>query len=125
MHAPSRILWYVVNNQNYFGTKKLRACSFLEEVVVGRAKDLYARFKRLGIYRWEDVLETADGDPNNHIMALRFRNTEILRHPVTLKTIYEVLTSQDGKQPFLQAPQHISEGAFSRLYGHGVLGKKE
>lgn len=122
--SPSRILWYVTDDQGFGGSKMIRACSFLDEVVVGRAKDLFNRFRRLGVYEWKEVLRTAKDVPNGHIMALRFSNTELLSNPIKLKTMSEIMHREENRAPFLQAPMLISIGSFAQLYrsANGPLG---
>jgi len=33
----------------------VKACSRLEEAIIGKPKELFRRFKRLGVYEWKDV----------------------------------------------------------------------
>ena len=120
---PARIFWYVKKAGSYQGTMCVRACSSLDEVIVGRARDLYRRFKRLGIYRWKDILETSKGQPYGNIMALRFSNTELLKNPVDLKSMRNILQEIEGKTPVLQSPQLISQDSFSAIYRMGTENK--
>ncbi len=117
--GPARILWYVTDQKDYKHCKQVRACSFLDEVAVGPAKNLFDRFKRLGIYEWKQILETADNKPRGHIMALRFSNTEGLSKPIGYHTLLKVLMEESGKKPVLQSPQPISAQSFERLYSYG------
>lgn len=72
--APGWILWYVSDGPHY-GARRIRACSCLDEVEIGPAHSLYRKHRRLGVYEWPQILETADGDPARPIMALRFSRT--------------------------------------------------
>lgn len=122
--SPARIFWYVKKTASYHGTMSVRACSSLDEVIVGRARDLYRRFKRLGVYKWKDILMTAKGQPHGVIMALRFSNTELLKNPVDLKCIRNILQETEGKIPVLRSPQLISQDSFSAIYRMATKKKK-
>jgi predicted nucleic acid-binding protein/GNAT superfamily N-acetyltransferase len=114
--APARILWYVTKDNKYQNSMQIRACSSLNEVVVGRAKDLYKRFQRLGVYEWKNVLQTAKGEAKNEIMAFSFSNTEILLHPITLGNLRAIMLDTEAKEPVLQSPQQILPSTFARIY---------
>ncbi|MCX5891339.1 MAG: GNAT family N-acetyltransferase, partial [Deltaproteobacteria bacterium] len=44
--SPARVLWYVTQDKDTPMTSmQVRACSLLDEVIIGRAKDLYSRFE--------------------------------------------------------------------------------
>ncbi len=115
MTSPARILWYVSRSKHLRGSMAIRACSFLDEVVVGPAKTLYHQFERLGVYDWKDVLRTARGSAENHIMALKFSHTAMLPEPVDLSTVREILEEEEGKLPVLQSPQRITPRTFARI----------
>jgi predicted nucleic acid-binding protein/GNAT superfamily N-acetyltransferase len=119
--SPARILWYVSKGIGYQGTKSIRGCSALDEVIVGPARDLYRRFKRLGVYRWTDILSTAKGTPSENIMALRFSNTQLFTNPVTLNSLRDILLKTEGKEPFIQSPQPISPSSFQAIYEMATL----
>ena len=114
--SPARIFWYVSNDKRYSNSKQLRACSFLNEVAIGKPSELFKRFQHLGIYQWDDVFRTANNDTSNNIMALRFSNTEMLLNPVSLEPLREIMQSEDRCNLVLQSPQLISSEAFARLY---------
>jgi hypothetical protein len=120
--SPARILWYVTQDKNNpITSMQIRACSSLDEVIIGRAKDLYNQFERLGIYEWEDVLRTAKHNVNNKIMALRFSNTVILPQPIGLQTLKNIIKEEEGKEPMLQSPQRIHNRTFARIYRAALL----
>ncbi|HYO71833.1 MAG TPA: hypothetical protein VEU33_37725, partial [Archangium sp.] len=118
LKAPARILWYVSQDKKgrFGGTGEVRACSRLEEVVIDTPKPVFRRFRRLGIYEWRHVLETAKGDVNGKIMALRFCDSEALRQPVSRRQMLSVL-KEFGIRTQLQSPLKIPPEAFVRLYG--------
>lgn len=111
--APARIIWYVSQNNRFPGSGSLRAYSRLDEVVVGYPKPLFRQFRRLGIYEWEDVLNTANGD-NKQLMALRFSNTAMLEKPLPWDKAINSLSSV-GIRTQLQSPCPIPESLFFSL----------
>ncbi|MHB8066400.1 MAG: GNAT family N-acetyltransferase [Desulfobaccales bacterium] len=115
--SPARILWYVLPSQKHLtSSKQIRACSSLDEVIIGPPKKLFKRFERLGVYKWPDVLRTANNNINNDIMALRFSNTELLPYPIKLSVLRNIITEEEHKQPSLQSPQRILPNTFARIY---------
>lgn len=116
MQTPSRLLWYVSQAPGFVGVKQIRACSMLDEVHIDAADQLYKRFSRLGVYEWDEVLRTADGDPGGLIMALRFSNTELLPRPIPLSHLEASLHAQEGKAPMLQGPTKLESKTFASLY---------
>lgn len=117
LSAPARILWYVSKRKgNYQGTESIRACSYLDEVVIDKPKRLFAQLRRLGVYEWKDLVKLTKGNTNNEIMAFRFSNTEILPHPISKQTLQEIWTAEMGKNFHIQSPLRIPNDVFSRLY---------
>lgn len=117
IRAPSRILWYISSDDKVPYTKCVRACSSLDEIIIGRAKILYKRFNRLGIYRWEQIKKIAGDDPERNIMALRFSRTEQFPNPVSLQKLKTIYQMHDvGKNFSLQSPLLISSKAFAEIY---------
>ncbi len=112
--APGRILWYVSDKGNLEGRKAIRACSRIAEVVVDKPKTLFRRFKRLGVYEWSDVFETAKHSLDTDIMAIRFHDTELI-HPVPWDTFQEVLR-RNGINTNLESPISITSQAFEEIY---------
>ena len=118
---PGRILWYVSHSNEMQNTnvtlKAIRACSRLDEIIVDKPQKLYKKFKRLGVYKPDNLLRIAKGDPNNSIMAIRFSHTELFTKPVTLKQMREIL----GKQIQTRSPYKIDAESFRIIYNTGVL----
>jgi GNAT superfamily N-acetyltransferase len=113
-----RILWYVSKDKDdgYRGVSAIRACSRLDEVVIGKPDELYRRFRDLGIYERKHIFDTAHQDPNNVIMAIRFSDTELLKTPVTLHKIQEVF----GQKMTIRTSLYISKENFAKVYALGV-----
>lgn len=82
IQAPARLLWYVSKDQGRDPVRQVRATAPLLSVQIDSARNLYREFQRLGVYGWHDVLQTANGDPDNSIMALRFGACQMLPNPI-------------------------------------------
>lgn len=121
--APGRILWYVSDDKKYQGSKRIRACSFLDDVVVGRPKELFRRFDRLGVYEWKHLIELAKEDVDTDLMAVRYSDTQLLTSPILWETFQAVL-QEAGVRTQLQSPQLIPLPVFAKLYRLG-MGYKE
>ena len=121
LSAPARVLWYVSLEKGTPGTMAIRACSRIDEVVVGRPKELFARFRRLGVYQWPDIFELADRDTEKEIMAFRFSGTEHFPRSVPRETVQNEILAREGKgnNPFM-SPVEISETAFFQIYNRGI-----
>ncbi len=119
--APARILWYVNKGKGqYQGTKAIRACSYLDEVVIDKPKALFSRFERYGIYKWKDVFEIAKEDINKKIMAFRFSNTELFKTPVHRDILQAIWKKEEDKNFHIQGPISIPHERFFHLYKLGT-----
>ena len=112
--APARILWYVSKGNDGAGSMSIKACSRLEEVVIGKPKEVFKRFRRLGVFQWKDVFQASKNDLTNDILAFRFSMTERFSKPFPL----DRLEALDVRQPLL-APRRISDAQFATIYSHG------
>ncbi len=117
--APGRILWYVSDDKRYQGAKHIRGCSFLDEVVVGRPKELFRRFDRLGIYTWKNLIELAKGKEDQRIMAIRYSDTQLMLNPIPWDGFQSVLRAA-GVRTQLRSPQLIPSKVFAKLYKQGT-----
>ena len=111
--VPGRILWYVSKGGGD-GSMTVKACSQLEEMRVGKPKELFRRFQRLGVYEWRDVYAAADSNISNDIVAFRFRMTERFKKPVGMDT----LESLGIRGPFM-SPRKINDSQFAAIYRKG------
>lgn len=113
-----RILWYVSDDKDrgYTGVSAVRACSRLSDVAIGKPKELYRRFRNLGIYEWQNVYNVARGNPKQDIMAIAFSDTELFSQPIELKKIREII----GKKVTMQLPYYISPEIFAIIYQMGT-----
>ena len=108
--APGRILWYVSGKD----AMCVKACSHLEERFIETPKQLYSRFRHLGVYAWKHVLETVGGNLQNPLMAFRFSKTERFQRPVTLAELKQM----EIPQP--QNPRRINGEQFAAIYKLGM-----
>ncbi len=118
--APSRVLWYVSEDRGE-PVRALRACSQVVEVEIGAAKDLFGKYRRLGVYEWNDMRSMTDGDPHGEVMAIRFGPTECFPCPIdgtTLRSVIQSWRNASGPNP-LSMPVEIPPGCFEELYERG------
>ena len=114
---PGRILWYVSKHSaGYQGTESIRACSYLEEVVIDEPKRLFSRFRRLGVYKWDDLFKLAKGNLETKIMGFRFTKTEMLARPIHKRVLQKIWREQLGKNFHIQSPIRIPTTVFYDLY---------
>lgn len=117
--CPGRILWYVSKDKNCYGTMCIRACSLIDNVVIDKPKELFKRYRRLGVYDWPDLLSVADGDFNKEIMAVQFSDTELLEVPIEWECLKQILADEEGRTAPIQSPVLISDRTFERIYRLG------
>ncbi len=120
--SPGRILWYVSatgteGKSSYtVDVGAIRACSQLDEIVIGKPKDLYKMFRRLGVYNFQDVLRTAKNDENKEIMAIKFSDTQLFNNPVLFQDFEKIL----GRKIRMQTSAKIAAKEFELLYNIGT-----
>lgn len=113
LKVPGRILWYVSKGDGD-GSMSIKACSMLEEVVLGKPKELFRRFQRLGVFEWRDIYAFSGKDLTKDLVAFRFRMTERFQKPVGMDS----LESLDIRGPFM-SPREISDSQFAFIYKKG------
>ena len=117
--APARVLWYVTASRESPDTGCIAAASLVTDMVHGPAKKVFARFKRYGVFEWNDVLELANGNPYGTIQAFRFEHTEPFDTPVELAQIRHLaLRTRVGNLVF-QSPSRVSSEFFGAVYRKG------
>ncbi len=114
VRAPGRVLWYVSG-----AVGAVRACSYIDQVIVGPANDLFRRFRRLGIYEWANICKLTDGNPTASIMVVQFSGTELFEHPVNFKTTQELLTAHGRSPNQFASPVAIEPPLFGAIYQAG------
>lgn len=120
MKYPGRILWYVTSSPDDKNSSAIlgaiRACSRLDEVTIGKPKDLYKKFRRLGIYSFQDVLKTAGNNLDKEIKAVKFSDTELFINPIKFAEIKTML----NRSIQLQSSIEIYPEEFKMLYNRGT-----
>ena len=112
--APARVLWYVSKGPSGRGSMSVKACSHLVEKVVGKPKELYRRFRHLGVYAWKHVFETVGNNLDDELMSFRFAHTERFPRPVSLTELKELGVPQPVN------PRRISNEQFTAIYTLGM-----
>jgi hypothetical protein len=116
--AGSRILWYV-SQQGSQVVMEIRASSICGETAVGPATELFRKFRRLGVFRWDDVRAAAKGNAHGELRAYRFSHTERFRFPVTWGEVQQILLARTGHPNPIAGPTPIDERAFFDIYERG------
>ncbi|MDJ0583265.1 GNAT family N-acetyltransferase [Crocosphaera sp.] len=117
-----RILWYVSsgsNSRKFCNVGRIRACSRLDEVIIGTPKELHRKYRHLGIYELSNILEVAKNDEQKEIIAIKFSDTELFEYPVSLKDAQKILES---KTTFTSST-YINNEKFAIIYKQGMKGK--
>ena len=100
-------------------TQIIEACSILKEVTVDTPKSLFKKYRRLGVYKWEDVLKTADNDCENKLVALHFGKTELFKTPVPWQNMQKVLEDLPINKSIITATPVPGE-VFMTIYRQGM-----
>ena len=116
---PFRILWYVSQDRRCLGAGQIRAYSVGSNVEVLPARLAYKRYRRLGVYDWQQVCRIAGGDPDGSVMVIRFSDIEVFKNPIDRNRFSAMLEGSDHKKVSLRGPQRISETAFAYIYSEG------
>lgn len=120
IHSPARVLWYVSGEKGRQGTGSVRAASLIDESVQGRAKELFGRYRRLGAYKWGQVLKAAKGNPTGPLTAFSFTHTELFSSPVSWNEVQGILHSLTGHGNSLAGPLQISDACFAAIYSRAT-----
>lgn len=125
LSAPGRVLWYVsAGNKRYQNSMYLKSCSYLDDVEIGKPKQLFSKYKKLGIYKWKDVYnEVAKGDLNKDIMAFKFSKTEIFKYPINLSQLQQIWKAEGSNFNNAIGPLLINKERFFTIYGLGMKGQ--
>lgn len=111
--APARVFWYVSKDDNYAGSGAIRACSYIDDIIIDTPKSLYRQFRRLGAYEWKQLVETVRGEYDKKLMAIRFRDTELLPIPIPWGRELKAIVPHHAQ---FQSPVRITPAMFSTLY---------
>lgn len=120
---PARILWYVSQgvNKNSNRYSAIVGCSYLDEMITGKPKDLFRQYKNYGVYEWNHVYELAKNDKNTVIKAIEFSDTEVFKKPISLKEVNNIFAENGRKSNTFACPVKVSKEIFNKIY---ILGTK-
>ncbi|MBC6108994.1 GNAT family N-acetyltransferase [Pedobacter fastidiosus] len=117
---PARILWYASDSQHSPRSKGIVCSSYLNEVVIGGAKEVFKKYERFGVYSWEkDIMPLAKNVIDKNIKILRFSDSESFQKIVTLKEIKRILSENGEKDNNFQSPMKIKNTTFMEIYALG------
>ena len=88
--------------------------------MVDKPKALFSRFRRLGVYTWKDIFDTAKQSLDNELMAFRFSKTELFHVPVHRDDLQEIWRQTRGRKFNVLRPIKISEDEFLKIYSAGM-----
>ncbi|CAM1360717.1 Acetyltransferase [Tenacibaculum litopenaei] len=120
---PSRILWYVSKGQSKNNSRcsAIVGCSYLDDMVMGKPKELFRQYKNFGIYEWEDIFKLAKNDTENKIKAIEFSDTEVFKNAIPLKKVQEIFIKNGKKSNTFACPVRVDKEIFNQIY---ILGTK-
>jgi len=117
---PARVLWYASTDKHSDRQKSLVCSSYLDEVIIGPAKELFKKYEKFGIYSWErHIKPLAKNDPYREIKILRFSDSESFERVVSLRKIKEILKCFKEVDNNFQSPLRIKSSTFMALYSLG------
>jgi GNAT superfamily N-acetyltransferase len=117
---PARILWYSSASKSSPRQKSVVCSSYLDEVIVGPAKELFKKHERYGIYSWEKhILPLAKNDINRPIKILRFSDSEVFDQPISLVQLKQILLKGKESDNNFQSPLRIKNSTFMQIYALG------
>ena len=112
--APARLLWYVTDAPRG-GVAAVIGCSPLEESLVGKPAGLFQQFRHLGVWDQGKIKQAAKA---NGTEALRFADTEIFEHEVSLRRLQQI-ASEHRQSLTLRSRQKINADLFAAIYQEG------
>lgn len=115
--SGARILWYVSDDKKSTRRKGIVACSYLDDCIIGQAKELFDRFKHYGVYEWHDLMRFCNSQPDKIIKALIFSHTELFDNVISLSLIRKILKLNGGSEnTTFQSPLEVSSDVFFQIY---------
>jgi len=117
----SRALWYISKGKSKTSTMNIAASSYINNVEINNPKLLYKKYSRFGIYKWENLLQTAKDIPTKDILAFTFDLTENFHRNINVSTLDFIFKENCNKKfTFPQSPYRISENLYFDIYHCGM-----
>lgn len=117
---PARILWYVSGHgETCSHSKAIVGCSYLTDMKIGKAKELFKMYKHYGIYEWKDIYELCNGEEDADIKALKFSHTELFTRPIVYQAAQRILKKHGYKRNTFASPLVVNNDVFIEMYEEG------
>ena len=117
---PARILWYVSGHgETCSHSKAIVGCSYLTDMKIGKAKELFKMYKHYGIYEWKDIYELCKEEEDADIKALRFSHTELFTRPINYEVVQRILKGHGYKRNTFASPLVVNNDLFLEMYEEG------
>ncbi|WP_188347465.1 GNAT family N-acetyltransferase [Sphingobacterium cavernae] len=114
---PARILWYASSDNNSARQKCIVGVSYLDEIIVGSAKELFKKHKKYGIFDWDKhIMPLTKGNENNEIKILKFSNSESFNRTITYTQLIRLLKEHNFKHNNFVSPVKINSDIFTHIY---------
>lgn len=110
LQFPARILWYIKKDNKNLNTGHIRATSYMDKAIKNTPNVLFRDFKRLGVFKWDDVYSLANRNIQNKLTAILFSKTELLDKPVSFEAFQSIQKNQ------IQSPFTISHEKYLEIY---------
>lgn len=120
IQAPGRIIWYISGESTSGATKCAIATSIIDNVEIDSAKKLFSKYERFGVYKWQDVYQTAKYMADKDIMAFTFSKTEVFKSSICLHKIISIIKEQENRNFNIVSPFTISQKTFREIYELGL-----
>ncbi len=88
-------------------------------MTIDTPKNLFIKYRRLGVYKWGDVLKTANDQLSNKVVALHFGQTELFHKPVGWEVIQNQLLPLSVNRSLISATP-IPTNIYMNIYKMGM-----
>ena len=119
LKAPCRVLWYVSQDEKYYGSGGIRACSIIYDIEKGTKKELYRKHQKYGVLDWTEMKAI---DEEQIIQVFSFENTKPFANPIKYRKIDQIVLEEDKKRVQLIGPCQASEAVAERILLEGLEG---
>ncbi len=115
-NEKGRILWYVSAGEGSLRSSSVVATSYLDEIYIDRATDIFKRFKNFGIYTWQDINILTQNNADQLIKALKFSDTEVFTDVMKFNDLNVICNEIEHKNFFVQSVSKLSKDFFIEVY---------
>ncbi|MEF3697356.1 GNAT family N-acetyltransferase [Desulfolutivibrio sp.] len=118
--SPGRIIWYISTNNKSGPSKCAIGLSFINQVEIGTAKELYKKYERFGVYTWNDISKLSSNDSNTKLMVIEFSKTEIFDNMPTYNFLSSTINDYENRNFNPVSPFEICHSSFTKIYRTGI-----